>query len=676
MSRKIIATSALPYANGAIHLGHILEHLAMDYWIRFQKLKGNAAFYFCADDTHGTPVMLKAREMGMSPEDWVKKCQAEHLRDFKDFEIQFDHYSTTHSSENRRLAETIYLGAKKNNNIATKTIQQLFCENDKMFLPDRFVRGTCPKCASENQYGDACDNCGSTYSPKDLIKPQCSVCGTTPVDRESEHVFFKLGDFQEFLKEWVPQHTPKEISNKMNEWLSEPLRNWDISRDEPYFGFLIPGYSDKYFYVWVDAPIGYISTLSEWAISQGKKYEDFWENEEFEIYHNIGKDIVYFHCLFWPAMLRSAGFRTPNEIIVHGFLNVNGEKMSKSKGTFINARTYLNNLNPLFLRYYLASKMSGSVSDLDINFEDFTSRVNSELIGKITNLGSRSLQMIAKRFDSTLGKILDDDKKKLLEWQRQVDDLAKLYDARDFAKVIVGIREIAESANQYFDSKAPWKGTEATRLSDLSCLTTVANLFRWLAVALSPILPSYSEKALALYGKSQPKWTDLKDIIEEQQVKAYTHLIQRIEPERIQAMIEEQKREYEASLEKATPAAPVKAATETQTEGAMITIDDFMKVDLRVARIAEASLVEGADKLLRLKLDLGPLGERQVFAGIRAAYEPEKLVGRHTIVVANLAPRKMKFGMSEGMVLAAGDGGADLYIFSPDSGAKAGQRVK
>jgi len=357
-------------------------------------------------------------------------------------------------------------------------------------------------------------------------------------------------------------------------------------------------------------------------------------------------------------------------------LNVNGEKMSKSKGTFINARTYLNNLNPLFLRYYLASKMSGSVSDLDINFEDFTSRVNSELIGKITNLGSRSLQMIAKRFDSTLGKILDDDKKKLLEWQRQVDDLAKLYDARDFAKVIVGIREIAESANQYFDSKAPWKGTEATRLSDLSCLTTVANLFRWLAVALSPILPSYSEKALALYGKSQPKWTDLKDIIEEQQVKAYTHLIQRIEPERIQAMIEEQKREYEASLEKATPAAPVKAATETQTEGAMITIDDFMKVDLRVARIAEASLVEGADKLLRLKLDLGPLGERQVFAGIRAAYEPEKLVGRHTIVVANLAPRKMKFGMSEGMVLAAGDGGADLYIFSPDSGAKAGQRVK
>ncbi|MEK7355971.1 MAG: methionine--tRNA ligase, partial [Bdellovibrionota bacterium] len=559
----------------------------------------------------------------------------------------------------------------------------LYCDNDKMFLPDRFVKGTCPTCASPDQYGDSCDKCGSTYSPTELKQPKCAVCGTPPTLRGSDHIFFKLNDFREFLKDWMPQHTQKDVSAKLMEWFQGDLRDWDISRDDPYFGWEIPGFKGKYFYVWVDAPIGYISSTLQLAKKRGLDFDSLWKTGDTEIYHFIGKDITYFHCLFWPAMLKTAGFKLPNQVFVHGHMTVNGEKMSKSKGTSITARTYLNHLDPMYLRYYYACKLTARVDDLDLSITDFVNRVNSDLVGKITNLGSRGAQMLKKRIDGgKLGSLSGEGAELVKRAQARAETIASLYETREFSRALTEIREIADDANKYFDDRQPWNmiktDVEGTRLA----LTATLNVFRLLSIYLKPVLPVYSDKVAKLLGEKPYAWNDLSKTLENADIGDYEHLATRVEMEKFEKIIEESKPKDAP----AAPPAPVKAATSTPAgvpaptkpgeAPGEISIDDFMKVDLRIAKIVEAEAVPEADKLLRLKVDLGELGQRQIFAGIKSAYDPATLVGRLTVVVANLAPRKMKFGMSEGMVLAAGPGGKDLFILSPDSGAQPGQKVK
>lgn len=693
--RKIIMTGALPYANGYIHLGHLVEYLQIDFWNRFQKMRGNLSAYICADDTHGTPIMIRARERGITPEELIAESYKDHLKDFTDFQIHFDHFSSTNSDENKLLCEEFYHKMKSKGHTFKKPIEQLYCPHDQMFLPDRFVKGTCPKCEALDQYGDSCDVCGATYNPNELKNTHCSVCGTTPIKKESEHIFFRLNDFKEYLTQWLPQHTAPEISKKMMEWFKEDLRDWDISRDKPYFGFSIPGETDKFFYVWVDAPMGYVSSTQQWCQQTHQSFDDLWKKSDTaEVYHFIGKDIAYFHTLFWPALLKAADFRTPNQVFVHGHLMVNGEKMSKSKGTFIAARTYLNHLHPQFLRYYYASKLNGSVEDIDLNMDDFTSRVNSDLIGKITNLASRGAQMLTKKMDGVLSECDADGLRLVENAQKKSDLIANFYENRDFAKAIVEIRQIADEANKYFDEKAPWKTLESEPEATKKVLTTTLNLFRIIAIYLKPILPEYVQKVENLFGEQNYSWNDANKILNKISVQNYEHLANRIEPDKIKSMIEEsQKLNAEVKKSKqpslAAQGADVglnKATSTSQSEKGKktapsetpveIEIDDFMKVDLRIAKIIEASIVPEADKILKLKVELEPGQTKQIFAGIRLAYKPEDLVGRLTIICANLKPRKMKFGMSEGMVLAAGNGGADLFILSPDSGAQPGQRVK
>ena len=501
--RKIIATAALPYANGPIHIGHLVEYLQVDFWTRFQKMRGHEALYVCADDTHGTPIMVKARERKITPEALIAQSHKEHAADFSDFGIKFDIYSSTNSPENKAFADEIYLKMREGGHIDQRQIQQLYCEHDKMFLPDRFVKGTCPVCASPEQYGDSCDKCGSTYSPSELKSPHCSICGTTPVERGSEHVFFKLNDFKTFLEDWVSKHTSKEVSQKLMEWFKEDLRAWDISRDEPYFGFQIPDLPGKYFYVWVDAPIGYVSSTQLWCKENGRDFNEFWRDQKSnaEIYHFVGKDIIYFHCLFWPAMLKAANFRLPSQVFVHGFLTVNGEKMSKSKGTFIAARTYLNHLDPMYLRYYYACKLNSSLGDIDLNAQDFINRVNSDLIGKITNLGSRGAQMLKKRIDGKIGVLPKDEGGKLVaEAQARAATIAEHYENRDFAKALTEMREIADLANKYFDDKAPWNLIKTDVEGTRDVLTATLNVFRLLALYLKPVLPEYADKVAKLVG--------------------------------------------------------------------------------------------------------------------------------------------------------------------------------
>lgn len=674
--RHIIATAALPYANGPIHIGHLVEYLQADFWTRFQKMRGHECAYICADDTHGTPIMVKARELGITPEELIARAHSEHLKDFTDFEVQFDIFSSTNSEENRILAEEFYVKMRDRGHTEIREIRQLFCEHDKMFLPDRFVKGTCPNCGAPDQYGDSCDKCSATYSPSDLKDAKCSLCGNTPIEKNSAHVFFKLNDFKEFLREWMPQHTSREVSSKLLEWFNEDLRAWDISRDEPYFGFEIPGLKGKYFYVWLDAPIGYVSSTWQWAKKTGKNFDEIWREDagprKYEIYHFIGKDIIYFHCLFWPAMLKAAGFRLYDQVFVHGFLTVNGEKMSKSKGTLVSARAYLNHLDPMYLRYYYASKLTSTLNDIDLSSDDFANRVNSDLVGKITNLGSRGAQMLKKRIDGRMGTIPADARDLLKFAQEKAASIATHYENRDFARAIAEIREIADEANKYFDEKAPWNliktDVEATR----GVLTATLNIFRLLAIYLKPVLPSYADKVAALLNEKPYMWEDASRLLENQEIGEYTHLAVRLDPAKFERAIEDSKPKDGAKP--ASKAAP--AASSGDAIAPEITIDDFMKVDLRIARIVSAEEVPEADKLLRLKVDLGELGERQIFAGIKAAYKPQDLVGRLTVVVANLKPRKMKFGLSEGMVLAAGPGGKDLFILSPDSGAQPGQKVK
>ncbi|MDA3901069.1 MAG: methionine--tRNA ligase [Spirochaetes bacterium] len=663
--RKILVTSALPYANGDIHIGHLVEYLQTDFWVRFQKMRGHDCHYMCADDTHGTPIMISARDRGITPEQLIADCYDRHVKDFCDFNIEFDNYYTTNSPENREFASEIFLKMKENGHIDERSISQLYCDHDKMFLPDRFVKGVCPSCGAADQYGDSCDACSATYSPSDLKNASCVMCGKNPVLKESVHLFFKLNNFRPFLKDWVKEHSSREIANKLNEWLSEDLRDWDISRDAPYFGFQIPGYKDKFFYVWVDAPIGYISATKNWCDKIGRDFNEFWRSDDAELYHFIGKDIVYFHTLFWPAMLHNAGFKTPDSVFVHGFLTVNGEKMSKSKGTFIKARTFLNHLNPEYLRYYYACKLNASIEDVDLSFDDFVNRVNSELIGKITNIASRSIQML-KKLDLKTG-VLTEEGRALVDAAGSKSDLvARFYEERNFSKAVKEIREIAEEANRYIDNQEPWKHLADNPEGVRSVLTALINVFRIITVYLKPVLPGYAAMVEQLLNDKPFTWETAATVLENHTVNAYKHLLNRIEKESVEAIVSE---------EKSAAADKLKEAEKT-VQSSEIDFNDFAKVDLRVAEVLKAEDVEGADKLLKLTISLGEGGERTIFAGIKKHYTPEKLQGRMIVVVANLAPRKMKFGLSEGMLLAASaDDKSTVLLLSPDSGAKPGQKI-
>lgn len=690
--RNIMLTAALPYANSSIHIGHVLEYLQADIWARFQKLRGNQCYYICADDTHGTAIMVEARKKNITPEKLIEGVWQEHTKDFKDFEIQFDHYSSTNSDENKKLCEFFFKHMSDKNHIATKQIEQLFCQHDKMFLPDRFVKGICPKCGSKDQYGDSCDVCASTYSPKDMKDPYCSVCGNKPVLKNAEHLLFKLSDFQKYLEEWLPGHTSKEIANKMKEWFNEPLRDWDISRDDPYFGFEIPGYKGKYFYVWVDAPMGYLASFQQYCKKNSVDFEEFWKNPntKSERYHFIGKDIAYFHTLFWPALLKTAEFNTPTKVFVHGHVKINGEKMSKSKGTQVNVRTYLNHLSPTYLRYYYATRLTDGVDDIDLNFEDFTSRVNSELIGKITNLASRGGQMLGKKLDGIIGELDAEGLSLIKQAQARSSEIENFFENREYAKAVGCIREIADSANRYFDEKAPWKTIDADPTATKKVLSTTLNLFRIIAIYLKPVLPSYVADVEALFNEKPYVWSDTGKILNGHKINDYKHLLGRIETESITKIVEETKARFAAveaeknsgkkgALSPTVPTSTQSPGKENRNDSntGLISFQDFEKVDLRVAKVIQAEEIKEADKLLRLKVDLGPLGEKQIIAGIKAAYpEPAKLIGRLILVVANLEPRKMKFGMSEGMVAVAGSGGSQLFILSPDQGANAGDKVK
>ncbi|MGM8227274.1 methionine--tRNA ligase [Cellvibrio sp. ARAG 10.3] len=668
-ARKILVTSALPYANGSIHLGHLVEYIQTDIWVRFQKLRGEDCLYVCADDAHGTAIMLKAEQLGHSPEQQIANVKAEHERDFADFLIGFDNYHSTHSEENRELSTMIYQRLLANGHIATRSITQAYDPEKNLFLADRYIKGTCPKCKSEDQYGDNCEKCGATYSPMDLINPKSAISGATPIAKDSEHFFFTLPAFSDFLKDWTRAgHLQDEVANKMAEWLDAGLQEWDISRDAPYFGFEIPDQPGKYFYVWLDAPIGYIASLKHYGDQHGIDWQDYWKPDSTaEVYHFIGKDIVNFHALFWPAMLHSAKLRTPTKICVHGFLTVNGTKMSKSRGTFINARTYLNHLNPEYLRYYFAAKLTSAVDDLDLNLEDFIQRVNSDLVGKVVNIASRTAKFI-NNAGGTLSTAVADP----ALWEKFVDagaTIAAHYEARDFSKAMREIMALADAANEYIATQEPWKLAKQAGQEQytLDVCTLGINMFRALLTYLKPVLPALTTKAEEFLGETL-SWTAPVQFRGGDQINTFVPLLTRVEKDKVDAMLE-------ASKEALASAAPKASGPLTDDPiAAEIEFGDFAKVDLRIALIANAEHVEGSDKLLRLTLDLG--GEtRNVFSGIKAAYKPEDLVGKLTVVVANLKPRKMKFGMSEGMVLAAGPGGSDLYLLEPHSGAKPGQRV-
>lgn len=667
-NRRIVVTSALPYANGDIHIGHLVEYVQTDFWVRFQKMRGHACVYVCADDTHGTPVMVRARSEGIAPEELIARSYAQHTKDFSDFDIRFDHYYSTNSEENRAFSNGIFEAMRKSGAIAVRKLPQLYCEHDAMFLPDRFVKGTCPKCGADNQYGDSCDACGQTYPAEELKEARCAICGRAPVLRDSEHLFFELEPFRDFLKTWIPQHTAPDVANKLLEWFNEPLRGWCISRDAPYFGFEIPGYPGKFFYVWVDAPIGYMASLKKWCADHGQTFEAWWQEPSAELYHFIGKDIVRFHCLFWPAMLNVAGYKTPNQVFVHGFLTVNGEKMSKSKGTFVKARTYLDHLNPQDLRFYYACKLNGTTDDLDLNLADFVNRVNSDLVGKITNLASRGAQMLHKSLGGKTGAMEAEGRALYEKARSRADAVAAHYEARDFGKVMVEVRDLADAANQYFDGKAPWALVKSDPEAARQVMTSILNIFRVLAIYLQPILPSYAAKVAKLFGEAPYVWTDVDKVVEHAPIGAYEYLATRVEPAAVEKMVDASRVVADKPAQPARP--PVEPVKET------IDYDAFAKMDLRAATVLSAELVEGADKLLKLQLDIGEAKPRQVFAGIRKAYDPAQLVGRQVVMVANLAPRKMRFGLSEGMILAAGNPDGALFVVSPDAGAVPGATVK
>ena len=676
--RKILVTSALPYANGPIHIGHLVEYIQTDIWVRFQKMQGNQCHYVCADDAHGTPIMLRARQEGIDAETLIARVSKEHQADFADFTIGFDNYHSTHSDENRELACLIYQRNKAKGHIANRTITQAFDPVENMFLPDRFIKGQCPKCGAEEQYGDNCEVCGASYSPNELKNAVSAVSGAKPEQRESEHYFFKLGDFEAMLRDWTRGgHLQKEVSNKLDEWFEAGLQQWDISRDAPYFGFEIPDHPGKFFYVWLDAPVGYMASFKNLCDrTEGLNFDEFWCREsETELYHFIGKDIIYFHALFWPAMLQGADFRTPTAIFSHGFLTVDGQKMSKSRGTFIKARTYLDHLNPEYLRYYFSAKLGSGVEDIDLNLEDFAQRVNSDLVGKVVNIASRCAGFIKKRFAGELSGALA-EQALFDEFIEAGEGIAGRYENREFSHAVREIMALADRANQYIDEKKPWIiAKEEGREQELHEVCSMGiNLFRILIGYLRPILPQTAEKSEAFLQIEPLSWQALSTPLTNHTIAKFKPLMTRVEPQQIESMVAASKEDLlatTATLKKAEMSGPL--AKDPISD--LVEFPDFAKVDLRIVKIIEANPVEGADKLLQLKLDLG--GEqRNVFAGIKSAYSPEELEGRLTVMVANLAPRKMRFGLSEGMVLAAGPGGDELFILAPDSGATPGMRVK
>ncbi|MBX2808878.1 MAG: methionine--tRNA ligase [Cellvibrionaceae bacterium] len=680
--RNILVSSALPYANGAIHLGHLVEYIQTDIWVRFQKMRGHRCTYVCADDAHGTAIMLKAQQNGITPEAQIATVKAEHQRDFADFLIEFDNYHSTHSDENKALCALIYQRLLDSGKIAKRTITQAYDPEKNLFLADRYIKGTCPNCHAENQYGDNCEVCGATYTPTDLLNPVSAISGATPVQKDSEHFFFKLPEFTEFLQQWTRAgHLQPEVANKLAEWLDSGLQEWDISRDAPYFGFEIPDQPGKYFYVWLDAPIGYLASFKHWCDAHGEDWEryciddgsgDAFLNNGTELYHFIGKDIVNFHALFWPAMLHCAGLRTPTAICVHGFLTVDGKKMSKSRGTFINARTYLEHLQPEYLRYYFAAKLTNSVDDLDLNLSDFIQRVNSDLVGKVVNIASRTARFIHKQGGRLSNRIHDP-----ALWQKAIaagDVIAEHYEQRNFSHAMREIMALADAANEYIAAQAPWAlaKQEGSEEQVQAICTMGINLFRAIMTYLKPVLPGLASAAEGFLNETL-QWQSTIEFKQDHSINKFKPLLTRIEQAQVDAMVEASKE----VLATQTPAQPTTDSTgELAKEplAAEIDFDTFAKVDLRVAKIIEASHVEGADKLLQLTLDLD--GEvRTVFSGIKSAYAPEALVGRLTVMVANLAPRKMKFGLSEGMVLAAGPGKKEIYLLEPDTGAKPGMRV-
>ena len=679
-TRQIVCTSALPYANGHIHIGHMVEYLQTDIWARFQRLVGNRCLYLCADDAHGTPIMLRARKEGVEPAQLIAEMQKSHEADFSDFLIQFDVFHTTHSEENQQCARRIYERVRDAGHISRRTIEQAYDEEAGMFLPDRFIKGTCPKCGAQEQYGDACEICSATYSPTDLVDARSVISGATPVTRDSEHLFFQLGDFDAVLREWTDSDALQpEVRNKLNEWFEAGLQDWDISRDAPYWGYEIPDAPGKYFYVWFDAPIGYQAAHLRYCNENGEDFDATWAPDSaVELYHFIGKDVSYFHNLFWPAMLHGAGYRKPSAVFVHGFLTVDGRKMSKSRGTFIRARTYLDHLEePEYLRYYYASKLGSGVDDLDLAFTDFVNRVNSDLVGKVVNIASRCGNILNKQYDSTLSTELDDSAlyAELLDARQEV---ARLFESREFARAIRLITTLADKTNKYIDTSAPWalvRDPETFEKGRAVC-TQALNHYRVLITYLAAVVPQLTEKSMD-FLRTELAWTGPDQPLLGTQINTFQALMLRVDKKKVAAMVEASKEGQPQP--KAEPAQKKKKKQEKKVEeptSDIINIDDFMKVQLRVARVASADHVEGADRLIQLTLDLGPEGTRNVFAGIKSDYDPADLVGKLVVCVANLKPRKMRFGVSEGMILAASGDGPGIFVVSPDEGAQPGMEVR
>ncbi|MDR2012330.1 MAG: methionine--tRNA ligase [Rhodanobacter sp.] len=701
--RNILVSNALPYANGPIHLGHMLEHIQVDIWVRAMRMAGHEVHFVCADDAHGTSIMLRAEREGITPQALIARVWEEHTRDLRDFGIEHDHYSSTDSAANHALTNRIWNALKADGHTQARPVKQLYDPVKEMFLPDRFIKGECPNCHSKDQYGDACEVCGKTYGPTDLIQPYSVVSGATPIEKESLHFFVKLGDFEPMLKGWLAERRDAgglqgEVVNKLQEWFTDGLRSWDVSRDAPYFGFEIPGETDKFFYVWVDAPIGYLATFKELCESGRKSGLSAADFDRFtlagasdtEMVHFIGKDILYFHALFWPAMLYGAGLRTPTAVNVHGFLTVNGAKMSKSRGTFVNARTYLDYLDPDWLRYYFATLLGPTLADVDLDLKTFEERVNSHLVGKWVNLASRCAGFVHTFFHGKLAASLPAmEREKYDSASAKLSACARHYEARDYAAATRLIVEVADTANAYVAEKAPWAlAKDESRREELHGVCTLAlNYFRLLSIWLSPVVPTIAQRAHAFTGGPAARFADASAPLLGVHIHAFVPLTTRIDPKNIQAMIEASKESLRPAATTAPSATPPSATVKTQPASpnpesripnpGLISIDDFAKLDLRIGKVLACEFVEGSDKLLRIDLDAGELGQRQIFSGIRAAYDaPEKLIGRHVVFIANLAPRKMRFGVSQGMILCAGDGGADLFLLDVDTGAKAGMPVK
>ncbi|MCG6155712.1 methionine--tRNA ligase [Rubinisphaera margarita] len=677
MSRRILVTAALPYANGHIHIGHLVEYVQTDIWVRFQKLRGHECLFVCADDTHGTAIMIRARQEGRSEEELIHEMREAHLQDFTDFRIEFDNYGSTNSAENKELCNRVWVALRDAGLVSEREVTQLFDTEAGTFLADRFVKGTCPKCKAENQYGDNCEVCGSTYSPSEVLNPVSTLSGTTPEVRSAPHLFVNIENLHDFLDEWTQtgDHLQPEVRNYLKgQFLSEPLRDWDVSRPAPYFGFEIPDSPGNYWYVWFDAPIGYIASTWQWCKENDYGLSRYWQSNDTEIHHFIGKDITYFHTLFWPAMLKTAGFNLPTKVHIHGFLNVNGEKMSKSRGTFIKARTYLNHLDPACFRYFIASKLADGLDDIDLNLQEFTDKINADLVGKLVNIASRSAKFIS---GGNLSDSYPDDGGLFEQGTAAGEKIAECYENCQYSQAMREIMVLAEAANKFVEDRQPWVlRKDPEKQQELRDVCTVAlNLFRQIVLYISPVLPDLAMKTGKLLNDELTSWEQTKTPLLGSPVNKFIHMMKRIEQEQVASMIEESRegQEEAAAPEQQWDDSP--QPLEDEPMAGECTIDDFAKVDLRVARILEAHHVEGADKLLQLTLSLGGDNRRNVFAGIKAAYSPEELIGRLVVCVANLKPRKMRFGLSEGMVCASGPGGKDVFLLSPDSGAQPGQRV-